>query len=214
MGADLKRILITLFLFIVPFLLVSCGGFSTAIYTPPAENHPIDKYSKVINKPFDTVWGDLISYLGKTHFGIENLEKESGLLILSFGSANPEQFVTGGLIHIDRPTGINSFDFKGDYVRYCKYQHNGTLNARMNIVVRRLSDTTTSVRVNARYVFTVDFYTQLPQINKYSHSWIFNTGECSEKLLPEYLRVPGTSETRTICPTYAAEEEILEALGH
>lgn len=71
-------------------------GCVSAKYTPPIVDNSHENYSRTINKSFDDTWKALIQHSASTFFGIENFEKESGLITLSFGASNPSDFITGG----------------------------------------------------------------------------------------------------------------------
>ena len=78
----------------------------------------------------------------------------------------------------------------------------------MNIVVKKINDISTQVTVNARYVFS----SNVTDANgrHYSNTWSFNTGDCKEVTVTNATK--GIPPTRTICPTYKAENTILDAL--
>jgi len=200
------------FYFFIPLLIISSfflfGCSISAIYKPPEENlNPIN-YSRVINKSFDDTWDALINYSAGTFFGIENFEKESGLITLSFGASNPEEFITGGHWKLDYVRGATTIHFDGDYVEYCSVYQNGTLNGKMNIVVNEIDSTNSKITVNAKYVFTAEQILESGQ--SYTNTWSFNSGSCDE--IAPANATKGTPPTRTICPTYLAEESILQAI--
>ena len=73
---------------IVPwaFVFVVCGCVSgTSRFTPPAEARTVVNH-RVIAKPFDEVWANLLSELTESFFEINNLEKGSGLINVSFSA--------------------------------------------------------------------------------------------------------------------------------
>jgi hypothetical protein len=187
----------------------SVGCSSSAIYKPPLENNSITNYSKVVNKSFDETWDALISYSASTFFAIDNFEKASGLITLSFGSSEPERFITGGYWKYDYSYGATQLHFEGDYVKYGATYQNGELNGRMNIVVRKVDESNTKVTVNAKYVYSVDV-SNANGVTIGSNTWSFESGRCDEKNVPNAMQ--GTPPTRKICPTYEAEKSILNSL--
>jgi len=202
-----KIIFLFMSLSIFIFGLSSCVSVK-ATYTPPLQEESHNKYSKIINKTYDEVWDALINYSASTFFGIENFEKESGLLTLSFGASSPQDYITGGYWKTDIVYGVNELHFEGDYVEYISLYQNGSLSGKMNIVVKKINDNSTQVIVNARYVFS----SNVIDVNGRNHSdtWSFNTGGCKEVVITN--ATVGTPPTRTICPTYKAENAILSAL--
>lgn len=180
----------------ISVFLLSC--VSASYVAPDTSNPEISNYSRTIDKTFDETWSALVQYAGTTFFQIDNIERSSGLLTLSFGSSNPELFITGGDWSI---SGARNFD--GDYVEYLSLYSDATLNGRMNIVVQSVSEESTRVTVNARYVFTSTDDTG-------TLSWSFDTGGSDTSR----IRNPamGTGNERTLMPTYRAELSILEAI--
>ena len=199
-------------LYYFSFLIMSIIFFgcisSKSIYKPPLRDNSINNYSKIFNKTFDETWDALINYSASTFFGIDNFEKQSGLLTLSFGASNPQDYITGGHWKTDVVYGVNELHFEGDYVEYLAKYMNGNLVGKMNIVVKKVDDNHTKVTVNARYVFTTDYVDANGR--HFGDTWSFNTGGCSEIAVSNASK--GTQPTRTICPTYKAENAILSAL--
>jgi len=203
----MKKQLYYLSFLLLSIILVGCIS-SKSIYKPPLRDNSLNKYSKIFNKTFDETWDALINYSASTFFGIDNFEKQSGLLTLSFGASNPQDYITGGHWKTDVVYGVNELHFEGDYVEYLAKYMNGNLVGKMNIVVKKVDDTHTKVTVNARYVFTTDYVDANGR--HLGDTWSFNTGGCSEIAVSNASK--GTQPTRTICPTYKAENAILSAL--
>jgi len=211
---NLKHIL-SFSVIIVFITLFIASASASAVYTPPAQNNSEKQFSKIINKPYDEVWDNLINYAASTYFGIENFEKESGLLTLSFGASNPEEYITGGYLKVDIKNINESRHFEGDFVKYHALYNSVSLIGKMQIVVKKKNEIATQVIVNAKYVFTINqkiltnsgsnlYYAYVPE------TWSFNSGNCGETIMafPE----DGTAPNRIICPTYKAENAILNAL--
>jgi len=188
---------------VVVFLLALCGlsfGCMSASYVAPDTASPaIQNYTRVIDKSFDQTWSALIQYAGSAFFGIDNFEKQSGLLTLSFGASRPSDFITGG--HW-KASGVVRFD--GDYVDYCVKYLNGALQGKMNIVVVALEPNKTKVTVKARYIFTAG------NSETGIDTWSFDSGGWDTRTVSR--AAAGTSDSRTLMPTYKAEKAILDAL--
>lgn len=195
-----ERILFVLLGFITIFVLWGCAS---ATYVAPKSSNEIKNYSRVINKSYDDTWKALIEYSASTFFSIDNFEKASGLLTLSFGASNPSEFVTGGQWNA---SSLNNH-FSGDYADYLVQYQNGILNGKMNIVVSQIDSSHTKVTVNARYIFTaIAVYDN----RNYTNTWSFDSGNCGT--INVSLPTRGTQPQRTICPTYKAESEVLKAI--
>ena len=181
----------TLFLF-------SCAAGS---YTPPSVSEEPIVNSIVIEKPYDVVWAKLITQLATTYFGIENYEKQSGLITLSFGASNPSNFITGGSVRVSNIAA----KYEGDYIGYlCKYS-DADFKAKMNIVVTSLSDNQTKVTINARYVFT----SYVKETNE-RNTWSFNTNGY-DKIEPR-RSLDSNNIFRIVKPTHRAEKDLLDSL--
>jgi len=198
---------VPLSLILILFYLMGCS-FS-AIYKPPEQSDSMLNYSKIINKNFDETWASLIDYSASTFFGIENFEKESGLITLNFGASNPEEYITGGYWKYDYQWGANQLHFEGDYVEYSSIYLNGVLIGKMNIVVKEVDSSHTKVTVNAKYIFSADVLNE-NRVRTATNTWSFESGNCDELAIINPSK--GTPPTRIICPTYKAEEAILDAL--
>lgn len=125
------------------------------------------KNSVIINKPKAEVWKQLIPGLGSTFFVINNIDKESGLINISY-KGDPERLLDCGDIkkEFKNIRGTQKFDFPAakDFQRYLTVRNGYTFNVerkmdlegRMNIIVQELTPQSTKVTVNAKYVVTKD----------------------------------------------------------
>lgn len=186
-------------------LALTLSSCMTANYTKPTHKDTKEQYAITIQKDFDTVWKQLIQYSASTFFAIDNYEKDSGLITLSFGASQPSEFITGG----HWKASSQAINFDGDYVDYMTIYNNATLSGKMNIVVTEISNNESSVKVNARYIFSTPTkrsqYTVVP-----GTTWSFDTGNCNTSAVSNPSS--GTGKTRTICPTYKAERAIINAI--
>ena len=57
-------------------------------YVPPNIDDTNFKNSVITNKNFDEIWTSVTDFVNDSFFKIENLDKDSGLLTLSFGSTD------------------------------------------------------------------------------------------------------------------------------
>jgi hypothetical protein len=180
-------------------LLLFSGYVTFAYVAPDTSSVPIQDYSRVIDKPFDQTWSALIQFAGSAYFDIQQFEKQSGLLVLSFVGSNPGEFITGGRW---KRTGAEYFD--GDYVDYCTKCRNGVLEDRVNVIVTPVDSSKTRVTVRAHYVFTCG--------NSESgiETWSFESGT-ADSLVVRNLTA-GSGKTITLMPTYKAEKAILDAV--
>ncbi|GJM43876.1 MAG: hypothetical protein DHS20C21_07180 [Gemmatimonadota bacterium] len=130
---------------------------------------PIEIQNKrIILEPFEVVWNRLVGELSKSFFVINNIEKESRLINLSFRANDPESYIDCGRttrtykdevfnyqvaedaqFKHSKQLGSNAY---GDYV----LNRNTEIEGRMNVYVAPDGDRATRVSVNCRYIFNVD----------------------------------------------------------
>ena len=155
------------------WILTGCatttGVPSTLSYTAPSER-AVDNSILLVKEPSE-VWDELVEDLATTFYVINNIDKESRLLNVSFSETNrPSEYVDCG-------TSIRTYEYKGDITRYeyltsdsTFYYYNNGLNAdalpysvtrstsldgRANIYVAPNPAGGTIVTVNSRYIWQV-----------------------------------------------------------
>jgi len=161
-------------------------------YTPPESQNPEPSNSVVINKPFDQVWSDMIPQIGKSFFVLNNIDKASGILNISY-SGDPEEYVDCGVLHssVSNLAGDRKYDIpmaKPDQtyeeldfsknIMLRSITQKESLDGRMNVIFEKVSPTETKVTVNTRYVLTRtgDIQPVGGQVDPYSETVTFNTG--------------------------------------
>tara|TARA_Y100000748_G_C15452730_1_gene471619 strand:- start:686 stop:1306 length:621 start_codon:yes stop_codon:yes gene_type:complete len=170
-------------------------------YSPPDMSLE-GKYSETINKNFDDTWTAVIDFVSVSSFSIDNFEKDSGLITLTFGISDPGRYIDCGSF---KSTGGSIYDFDGKYVDYIhgpSFQ-GSSLSGKMNISIRSVSEGKTNVRVNARYIWVAGTDGRVA-----SNTWSFDTGNSATI----FVRNPtsGTIPTRTCVPTYHAESSVID----
>jgi len=132
-------------------------------YTPPTTQPVRAGFTKTINKSRDAVWAAAVPALGKDFFVINNMDKASGLINVSY-SGDPHAFVDCGHFtgFFQNAQGRRDFSFDGSakdavYTQYIKpnaanVQRHLNLDGRINIIFESPTPDTTLVTVNARYV--------------------------------------------------------------
>jgi hypothetical protein len=126
----------------------------------------MDNNSVVINKPFEQVWSQSIPKIGKSFFVINNIDKSSGILNLSY-NGDPEEYIDCGNIHsyVKNLRGERTYDFPAAQAdaRYEIWDRKAgqnlwavhrqmSLEGRMNVIFEKVTDSTTKVTVNTRYI--------------------------------------------------------------
>lgn len=79
---------------LVAVLVVSGCATSTQNYTPPKVTSIVN--SKHVSQPFDATWDNLVRQLSSDFFVINNIDKNSRLINISFSSQKPSDFVDCG----------------------------------------------------------------------------------------------------------------------
>jgi len=118
---------------------------------------------KVIDKPRDVVWNESVPELGKQFFVINNLDKSSGLINLSY-SGDPEKYIDCGQVtsYVKNLRGERTYDFPGSKAEQAyEIMQNGYLyslnrkmsvEGRVNLIFEVMSPNQTKVTANTRYV--------------------------------------------------------------
>jgi len=195
-------------------LFAGCAG--KIEYIKPAQTYKTNNLL-TINKPMSEVWKSTIPSLGGSFFVINNLDKESGFINVSY-SGNPEKYIDCGVIdsYVKNARGERRYRFPAASA-YKEYEslHNGqnlffhkrkmNLEGRINLIFQELSQSSTLVTVNTKYVVTKDITISNPQgqSRQLNDSVSFNTNGSAM-----------FSQGETTChATGALEREVLKALG-
>jgi hypothetical protein len=148
---------------ILGLCLVACAT-STANYSPPVESKVIN--TKIVNKQFDVVWDSLVKELSSDFFVINNIDKNSRLINISFTSQRPSDFVDCGIATrtFTNVQGEQKYSYKSaDTASFVATDKQGRafsvsrtsrLEGRTNIYVAPENDKT-NITVNTKYVISV-----------------------------------------------------------
>jgi hypothetical protein len=202
-----------LLMLIIAMFMAGCAG--KTMYLPPTQAYKADN-SIIVNKSRVEVWNQLVPALGSSFFVINNLDKESGFINVSY-SGDPEKYVDCGIIdsYVKNARGERTYRFPASSA-YKEYEtmENGqnlfflkrkmNLEGRINIILQEVTQDSTLVTVNTKYVLTKDIMISNPQGQSHymSDSISFNTNG------------QGTYPQQTICyATGTLEQEVLNSLG-
>jgi len=149
------------------FLLTSLAGCATSSFTyEPPKEHSITK-QVIINEEFDVVWDRLVRNLASDFFVINNIEKNSRIINVSFSSTTPSSYVDCGITtrKFSNARGDNTYAYNpADSSRYTLTNEQGVLfnairtsklDGRSNIYLAP-SGTGTLLTVNTKYVVDVN----------------------------------------------------------
>ena len=176
-------------------------------YVPPNIADTNFKNSLIINKNFDEIWTSVIDFVDDSFFKIENLEKDSGLLALSFGSKEVEKFIDCG--DFEYTLFFTGEEFQGSYIDYAKSGLLAVLEAKMNINIRKIDNEATKISINTNYTFSTQhalgYYD--PKLNQ-TYSFVSGGYQTIDVINP----ISGSIPTRTCKSTNFAENVIFNVI--
>jgi hypothetical protein len=145
--------------------LTGCAGKFT--YVRPTASAQANGNVKVIDKPRDVVWAAAVPELGKQFFVINNLDKSSGLINVSY-SGDPRKYVDCGQMtsYVKNARGERTYSFPAASANETyETMTNGhllfvnrrmELDGRMNLIFEEVGPNQTRVSANTRYIVKRD----------------------------------------------------------
>ncbi|HUD00434.1 MAG TPA: hypothetical protein VMR88_18220, partial [Candidatus Polarisedimenticolaceae bacterium] len=129
-----------MFLAIIAAIL-SLAGCSTISYSPP-EARSFKENIVTLLVARDPFWKDFVSQLSGQFFVINNLDKETGLINVSY-SGDPEKFIDCGRVRISDETEFPASRGAQSYrqwsaLKVYRIDRQMQLDSRMNIIVQEL----------------------------------------------------------------------------
>lgn len=194
------------------FLLAACAG--EVNYTGPATASQIPN-AKTVPEGKSAVWAKLVPALGKDFFVINNLDKDSGLINVSY-QGDPRSYVDCGRIrsYVKNARGerVYEFDAASPHKRY-EVMTDGLyfidrmmdLEGRVNIIVEEKAPKSTQITANTRYVLTKKGTISDIQGRSLQFSDTINFNTNGSASFPN----PGSTEQTTCRPTGKLERSIL-----
>jgi hypothetical protein len=179
-------------------LIMMCGCATGKFnYTKPKYSNVPYKNSKMVLKNKNEVWKSVIKGLATSFFVINNLDKESGFVNISY-AGSPENYVNCGIIKSMGTLYGRKYNYlfpaqkrQMTYLAYdegikCILSIDRTMNleGRINLIIEEVGSNETLVTVNIKYILTKKTRGQVKQsinpfypVKRYN---IFNTTEtCS-----------------------------------
>lgn len=188
--------------------LAGCAVAPKMGYAPPTPA----KYSNSVVMPYgyDEAWKKLVAAASQTFYAIDNYEKDSGLMTLSFGSTNVDELVDCG-------TMLTNGVADAYVPRLQAMALTVTLNGKMNLLVQPVDTGNTRVSVNARYVLdiagtnqSVNYYTGQTFSQEFNNTWAFDSN--SQGSITVQNAAQGISPIRTCQPTGKAENDVINEI--
>lgn len=196
-------------------VLAGCAG--QVRYEPPT-GPVLNSNFKVVDRPRDQVWAASVPELGRRFFTINNLDKSSGLINVSY-SGDPEAYIDCGQVHsyVKNARGERNYDFPAARERQqYEVMDRGLLMAidrrmglegRVNLIFEEVDASRTRVTANTRYVVTRSQQIRAAdgRQNSITDSTSFNSGGAGSM---------GPVDTAITCKaTGALEDQILKAIN-
>lgn len=163
-----RRLLLLLVVVTLTILGCAAAGTSTYHIAPPTEMKPQNEV--VIDAPFEKVWDHLVGQLSKSFYVINNIDKASRIINVSFTSDTPELYVDCGHTRRTYTYGGASEEFDYDVAASSSYKaaskastgnpitsyidRKTSLDGRANVYVAP-EGSGTRISVNARYILTI-----------------------------------------------------------
>jgi hypothetical protein len=137
----------------------------TGCTTISGDYNPPKTYSfantKTVNKPFDAVWDEMVKNLSSDFFVINNIDKNSKIINVSFSTTTPSEYVDCGVAHItfknargSNTSSFNKADSTQQRIKNGILTSTTRLDGRVNIYISQENNATT-IAVNAKYAIPV-----------------------------------------------------------
>lgn len=156
-------------------------------YDPPTARSIVN--TKTINKSREAVWNEAIPALGREFFTINNLDKSSGLINISY-SGDPSAYIDCGQVIVKTTRGseldTKAFPAATQNKTYL-FQHDTikiftelrmVLDGRVNLIFESLSPNRTLVSAHSKYVVTREMASTLDgkNLGRTKDTVTFNSG--------------------------------------
>ncbi len=174
------------------FVVAGCAIGQPKYFAPKERGSLSNKVYKV-NDSFEKVWTSLVGNTPRKFFTIKNIDKDSGLLTLTFGSTRPKKYVDCGKIPVQNQK------HRVSYIQAAKVTGTVELLGTLNLSMKSIDDSKTNVSFNTHYDLKIK-NGDLPK-----QTWNFTTNETSSKKIGE-LKV-------TCMSTFFAEVDIVSLIN-
>ena len=208
------------FIILISLLLSSCGT-GRVEYIPPSQPATY-KNSVIIKMNKDKLWKKIVPALGKSFFVINNIDKDSGIINVSY-SGDPEKYIDCGQIksYVKNAKGEREYNFPASRANQhyeawdaargeslCFIDRKMNLEGRINIIIEEVTSDESKVTVNIKYILTKSTFARniRGQSRNFHDTISFTSGHGG--------KFPGPDAySGTICiPNGKLEHEILELL--
>lgn len=198
-------------IYVILFVSISFSFFGCASgnFTYIPSNQPaFVKNSIDVDKSKDSTWNQLIAGLSSGFFVINNMDRESGFLNLSY-AGDPEKYVDGGELNytMSNLRGERTYRFPASRAsaqyeamvgsNLCGFLRQLDLDGRINILLSELAPSRTRITVNIRYILTLKVTGQSVTgqiVAPYQETFSFNSGQSTKSNAGTEYRSKGILE--------------------
>lgn len=183
----MKKLKLSIGITVIVFTICNCAGHTD--YTAPTPPDNVQN-TRIVNMGKDEVWSKIVPSLAKNFFVINNIDKESGLINISY-SGDPERYIDCGVISsfVQNARGKRTHTFQAAIAqKNYEVMENGVfsnvkremhLDGRMNIIIEQIETEKSMVTVTTKYVVTKKIAVYMAGRSapaNYSDTISFNTG--------------------------------------
>jgi hypothetical protein len=181
------------------FLCIACLIFLIGCATGnfayiPSNQTAIVQNSIEVNKSKDSTWNQLVAGLSSGFFVINNMDKQSGFINLSY-AGDPEKYVEGGELSytVSNLRGERNYRFPASRANaqfetmingnLCGIRRQLDLEGRINILLSELPSNRTRLTVNTRYILSLKATGQTATgqpVAPYQENISFNSGQSTK----------------------------------
>lgn len=191
----LRNLLIMALLLNIPCM----PGCSATSYSPP-QQHSFTQ-SRVVTIPYDELWKMIISYVGGTFFSIDAIEKDSGLINLSFLVNDASRYIDCGESVI-KGASDRSISESSPHINLYGCTFTTSLSGKVNIIASKIESGKSRIKVNILY--TVRRLVDCPGHRNYTGPFTYSLSFTSNS--------SGAFGVRTCFPSGTLETEILDGI--
>ncbi|MBI5162625.1 MAG: hypothetical protein HY985_01840 [Magnetospirillum sp.] len=148
----------------IVFVAMATTGCAAKIGYIPPPAPPSAAGTQTVKLAFDQAWSRLIANSGRTFFVINNIDKSSGFMNLSY-TGDPQEFLDCGILNVQSQNIEGNMDGRYPLARERQVihfhtglnvdmylQHEITVEGRANIVVQRETEQDTRMEATVRYI--------------------------------------------------------------
>lgn len=164
----MRSLLLAIFI-LSNLMIVGCAAKTDVAYTQPKPQN--EKNTRVYNGNIERVWDATISAVGESFFVIDNIERDSKIITLSFSVQDPNEYIDCGTLTVTNSGGMSgkgATSIQGAQATATYLVSDGSphpkpalrttaLSGKANIILSKEGANSTKVKVMSRYVLLVNF---------------------------------------------------------